>query len=47
MDIDSWFTTTYIAEDDFNHIQEIMANSGELTTKAPYDQLVETKYSNK
>lgn len=45
MDIDSWFTTTYIEEEDFNHIQEIMENSGELTTKAPYDELVETKFS--
>ncbi len=47
MDIDSWFTTTYIEEEDFNHIQEIMENSGELTTKAPYNQLVETKFSTK
>lgn len=47
MDIDSWFETTYIEEEDFNHIQEIMENSGELTKRAPYDKLVETSFSNK
>lgn len=47
MDIDSWFTTTYIEEKDFNHIQEIMQNSGELTTKAPYDKLVDTTFAQK
>ena len=42
---DSWFKTTYITEDDFNHIQEIMKSAGELDTFAPYNNLVTNKYS--
>lgn len=42
---DSWFKTTYIAEDDFNHIQKIMKSAGELDTFAPYSNLVTNKYS--
>lgn len=38
--IDSWFTTTKIKEDDFNHIQDIMINAGELKNKVPYNKLV-------
>lgn len=44
---DSWYKTTYIEESDFEHVQEIMEAAGTLETKAPYDKLVETKYSNK
>jgi len=40
MDIDAWFTNTSISEEDFNHIQEIVENAGELNKKAPYDKLV-------
>lgn len=40
MDIDAWFTDTSISEEDFNHIQEIVENAGELNKKAPYDKLV-------
>ena len=42
-DIDSWFTNTTIKEEDFNHIQDIMENANELTSRAPYDKLVYTK----
>lgn len=42
---DSWFKTTYITEDDFNHIQEIMKSAGELDTFVPYSNLVTNKYS--
>ena len=45
--IDAWFDNTYISEADFNHIQEIMENAGELTEKAPYDKLVDTSFSKK
>lgn len=44
-DNDSWFKTTYITENDFNHIQEIMKSAGELDTFAPYNNLVTNKYS--
>jgi len=45
MDIDAWFNSTYIDEKDFNHIQEIVKNAGELTKQAPYNKLVTTEYS--
>lgn len=44
-DIDSWFTTTYITEENFNHIQEIAENAGQLDVRAPYDKLVNNEYS--
>lgn len=44
-DIDSWFTTTYIKEEDFNHIQEIAENAGQLDKRAPFDKLVDNTYS--
>ena len=47
IEIDAWFDNTYISEEDFNHIQEIMENSGELSKKAPYNKLVDMTYSNK
>ncbi len=43
--IDSWFDNTYIAEKDFNHIQEIIDNAGELSKQAPYNKLVDTTYA--
>jgi len=45
-DNDSWYKTTYITENDFNHIQEIMKSAGELDTFAPYTDLVTNKYNN-
>ena len=45
-DIDSWSKTTYINEKDFNHIEEIMINAGQLEKKAPYKKLVNNSYSN-
>ena len=38
--IDSWFTTTEITEENFNHIQEIAKNAGQLNKRAPFDKLV-------
>lgn len=42
---DSWFKTTYISEDDFNHIQDIMKSAGELDQFAPYSNLVNTEFA--
>lgn len=42
---DSWFETTYITEEGFERIQDIMKNSNELDKAAPYDKLVDNKYS--
>lgn len=47
MNIDAWFDNTYIEEDDFNHIQDIIENANELDKRAPYDKLVTNKYSKK
>lgn len=45
--IDSWFETTYIEEENFNHIQTIMESAGELDKKAPFSELVDNTYSKK
>ena len=45
--IDSWFDTTYIEKENFEHIQEIMKNAGELEKYAPYEKLVTTKFAKK
>lgn len=44
IDIDAWFETTLISEDDFNHIQEIIENAGALEKTVPYDKLVTTEF---
>ncbi len=44
---DSWFTTTYIEEENYHHIEEIMESAGELTKKAPFDKLVDNSFSKK
>lgn len=41
--IDAWFDKSNISEKDFNHIQDIMENAGELTKRAPYSKLVYQK----
>ena len=43
--IDSWFDTTYIAEENFNHIQTIMENANQLDKRAPYSKLVDNNFS--
>lgn len=44
-DNDSWFKTTFISGDDFNHIQDIMKSAGELEEFAPYKDLVDNSFS--
>lgn len=46
-DIDSWFDTTYIEEENFEHIQTIVESAGELEKKAPFSKLVDNTYSKK
>jgi len=41
---DSWFTSTNISEEDFDHIQEIIISAGELETKVPYKDLVDNSF---
>lgn len=40
--IDSWFETTYINEEDFNRVQDIMESANQLDQKAPFDKLIYT-----
>lgn len=42
---DTWNQTTFLSEDSFNHLQEIMIAAGELEDKAPYYDLVDNTYS--
>ena len=44
-DIDAWFTTTYIEEENFTHIMEIMESAGELEKRAPFNKLVDNSFS--
>lgn len=43
--IDSWYDTTFISKENFNHVQDIMESAGELSKRAPYDKLVNTSFS--
>jgi len=45
--IDSWFNTTYIEKENFDHIQEIMESAGALTSRVDFDKLVDNTYSEK
>lgn len=44
---DSWYETTYITEEGFKRVQDIMKNSGQLNEFVSYKDLVNNKYSNK
>lgn len=46
-DNDAWMKDTYFTEDSFNHLQDIMIEAGELDKKVPYEDLVNTTFSNK
>lgn len=39
----AWKKNIKITEEEWNHIEEIMEYSGELTTRAPYEKLIYTK----
>lgn len=43
--IDAWFETTEISEEDFNHVQNIIKNAGELDKKVPYDKLIDNSFA--
>ena len=47
IDIDSWYKTTFIDENDFKHVQEIMKNSKQLDKEVPFNKLVNNDYSKK
>ena len=44
---DSWYTTTYITEEGFKRVQDIMKNSNKLDSAVPYNKLVNNEYNKK
>ena len=46
-DIDAWSDTPILKEEAFNRLQEVMTQAGELKEKAPYEKIVNNKYSEK
>lgn len=46
-DNDAWMKDTYFTEESFDHLQDIMIEAGQLEKKVPYDDLVNTTFSNK
>ena len=44
---DSWYSTTYITEEGFNRVQDIIKNSNKLEKQASYNDLVNNKYNKK
>lgn len=45
MNVDAWFTTTYINEKDFKHVEEIVKNSGYLKKGGYYKKLVDNTFN--
>lgn len=46
-DIDAWNDTPVLKEESFNRLQEVMTMAGELTKKAPYNEIVNNSYAEK
>lgn len=46
MENDSWYKTTYISEEGFDHIKEIIDYNGLLTKDVPYEVLIDNTYNN-
>ena len=46
-DIDAWNETPVLKEEAFDRLQTVMAEAGELETKAPYDVIVNNKFAEK
>ena len=46
MDIDAWFKTTKISEEEFTNVQNIVKNAGELDKTAPYNKLIDNSFAN-
>ncbi len=44
-DIDAWNDTPILKEEAFNRLQEVMTMAGELKETAPYEKIVNNKYS--
>ena len=45
--IGAWNTDPAMSEESFGLLQEVMTQAGELTKKAPYDQVVNNRFAEK
>lgn len=46
-DIDAWNDTPILKQESFERLQEVMTMAGELTKKAPYEDIVNNNFANK
>lgn len=46
-DIDAWCTTPVTSEKDFDALQEVITQAGELTKKAPFDEVINNSFAEK
>ena len=46
-DIDAWNETPVLKKEAFDRLQEVMQEAGELTTKAPYETIVNNEFAKK
>ena len=44
---DSWYSTTFITEEGFNRVQDIMKNAGKLDKAVSFNKLVNNNFSKK
>lgn len=44
-DIDAWNETPVLKQESFDKLQEVMSEAGELTTKAPYNKIVNNNFA--
>ena len=44
---DTWKTDLIFSEDSFELLQDILESAGELSERAPYEELVDTSYAEK
>lgn len=46
-DIDAWNTTPVMTQDSFDRLQDVIIEAGELTDKAPFDQVINNTFAQK
>ena len=46
-DQDSWAKTPIMTKESFEHMQDIIEAAGVIDTRAPYEELVTTKFAEK
>jgi len=46
-DIDVWKTEPTMTEESYNLLQTVIEEAGELTSRAPFDKVINNKYAEK